>query len=256
MQLDPAAAAAGVRLVIHDSLGSTNAEALTLARGGERGPLWIVAHRQSAGRGRRGRKWTSEPGNLYATLLLSDLGASASVAQLSFVAALAVHDAITVAASGIAPLALKWPNDVLWGGKKICGILLEGESFAAASAVVTVGIGVNCKHHPRDTEFPATDLAAEGIMAAPDQVFYALSRTMMLRVDQWRSGAGFAATRADWLSRAAGIGQPLRVRLHDRETTGVFEALDERGQLLLRKSDGTIEAVTAGDVFPLQAEHT
>ncbi len=112
MQLDPAAQAAGVRLVTHDTIGSTNAEALRLARDGERGPLWVTANRQTAGRGRRGRTWVSEPGNLYASLLLSDPAPSEHLPALSFVAALALHDAITRRIPGLASrVALKWPND-------------------------------------------------------------------------------------------------------------------------------------------------
>src|SRR4051794_41853151 len=101
MQLDPTASAAGARLITHDTIGSTNAEALRLARDGERGPLWIVAKTQTAGRGRRGRAWVSEPGNLYASLLLTDPAPPERGPELSFVAALALHDAIGGALSGV-----------------------------------------------------------------------------------------------------------------------------------------------------------
>ena len=116
---------AGVRLVAHELLTSTNAEALTLARAGERGPLWIVAERQSAGRGRHGRAWVSERGNLFATLLLTDPGPAEHWPELSLVAALAVHDAVTEVAVALAPLcaydelaAVRAPNTelVLAGG--------------------------------------------------------------------------------------------------------------------------------------------
>jgi BirA family biotin operon repressor/biotin-[acetyl-CoA-carboxylase] ligase len=253
LTLDPVAVAAGVRLIAHASLASTNTEALALARAGERGPLWVVAQRQIAGRGRRGRKWVSEPGNLYATLLMSEAGAPADTAQLSFVAALAVHDAIiALSRSADARLSLKWPNDVLCGGRKICGILLEGEG----SAAVVIGIGINCMHHPRDAEFPATDLAAAGITLAPEAVFRALSGAMQRRVAQWDRGGGFAAIRHDWLSHADGLGQTIRVRLDDRELTGVFEAIDPRGYLIVRRQDGTAEVIAAGDVFPLDTMRT
>ena len=127
MQLDPSAASAGVGLVTHDTIGSTNAEALRLARAAERGPLWIVARSQTAGRGRRGRPWVSEPGNLYASLLLTDPSPPERAAELSFVAALAVHDAVGGRIPGLARrLALKWRNDCLVEGKKFGGILIEG----------------------------------------------------------------------------------------------------------------------------------
>ena len=104
IQLGPGVAAAGVGLIACQTVGSTNAEALALARAGRRGPLWITASAQSAGRGRRGRDWVSEPGNLYATLLLTDPAPPERAAQLSFVAALAVHDAIAARAPALAPI--------------------------------------------------------------------------------------------------------------------------------------------------------
>ncbi len=128
MQLDPRASAAGVRLVSHELLASTNTEALTLARAGERGPLWVTAGRQSAGRGRHGRTWTSEPGNLFASLLLTEPAPPEHWHELSFVAALAIHDTIADLAPGARPrLAIKWPNDLLLDGAKFAGILTEGE---------------------------------------------------------------------------------------------------------------------------------
>src|SRR4051812_28874561 len=103
MRLHPDATAAGMRLIARDEISSTNSEALALARNGETGPLWITARRQSAGRGRRGRAWISERGNLYATLLLADPALPARAAELSFVAALALHDAVAACAPALAP---------------------------------------------------------------------------------------------------------------------------------------------------------
>src|SRR5262249_41147373 len=134
-------------------------EALNLAKAGEKGPLWLTARRQMAGRGRRGRIWVSEPGNLYASLLLTGFAPIERAAELSFVAALAVYDAILEAAVPVAKsLALKWPNDVLINFKKVAGILIEAEG-----ANVVIGIGVNCSHHPSGTMYPATDLVTEGV---------------------------------------------------------------------------------------------
>src|SRR5262244_3040920 len=140
MKLEPRATAAGVRLIAHEVLGSTNTEALQLARHGERGPLWVTAERQTAGRGRRGRAWISPVGNLYASLLLTEPAPSERWPQLSFVAALAIHDAVAgVAPDCAARLAIKWPNDVLHAGRKLAGILIEGERGEAGEAVA-VGI--------------------------------------------------------------------------------------------------------------------
>jgi BirA family biotin operon repressor/biotin-[acetyl-CoA-carboxylase] ligase len=249
MELDNAAAKAGVRLIALDEIGSTNAHALDAARSGVPGPFWVTARTQSAGRGRRGRPWVSKSGNLYASLLLSDPAPAQHLPQLSFVTALAVHDALCEAAPALGPrLTLKWPNDVLCGGAKLSGILLEGEGNT-----VTIGIGINCAHHPANLEYPATDLAIAGALVTPDDLFTVLSRAMVPRIAQWQRGEGLASILADWLKRADGLNRTVRVRLHDRELSGVFTALDDLGRLVLRRSDGMTETVAAGDVFPLHA---
>ena len=251
MQLDPAAS--DFRLSAHDTLSSTNSEALTRARVGEVGPLWITAQMQTAGRGRRGNTWVSTLGNLYATLLLRDPAPADNAPELSFVAALAVHDALAERAPALREqLALKWPNDVICGGKKLAGILIESEAIGA-SLTVAIGIGVNCLHHPVGTAYPATDLACAGAMVSADDVFTGLSGAMARRLIQWRRGEGFAAIRAEWLARAHGLGSEIQVRLPGRELGGRFESLDERGRLLLRLADGTMQIITAGDVFPVAA---
>lgn len=253
MRLDPAAVAAGFRLATYETLPSTNAAALHYAaeRPGETDPLWITAQRQTAGRGRRGNTWASPPGNLYATLLLQDSVPPRHAPGLSFVAALAVYDAILRCAPSLAPqLALKWPNDVLCGGAKLAGILIEG-SMVEARLAVAIGIGVDCAAHPAQTSYPATDLAALGVAVSAKQLFAALSATMVQRLAQWGGGDGFAAVRADWLTRAVGCGGDMRVRLPDRELYGRWEGLDDSGSLLLRRPDGRIETIAAGDVFPM-----
>jgi BirA family biotin operon repressor/biotin-[acetyl-CoA-carboxylase] ligase len=243
MMLDPSAAAAGVRLLAHDVLGSTNAEALDLGRQGERGPLWIVAERQTAGRGRRGRAWVSEPGNLFASLLLTVAAPPERRPQLSLVAALAVHDAVVEVAAGLKPL-IKWPNDLLLGRAKFAGILVEGDDGAVA-----IGIGVNCASHPVDADYPATDLAAAGVLVSPAMLFRPLSLKMIGRLAQWNGGEGFSTVRADWMARAAGIGEEVRVTLADRELSGRFEAIDEAGSLMLCLPDGHALTITAADVL-------
>ena len=238
---------AGVRYLRFDTLGSTNAEALARARAGERGPLWIVAAEQTAGRGRRGAAWVSKPGNLYATLLLTEPSPKASAPQLSFVAALALHDAVAASAPQLGPvLKLKWPNDLLLGGAKLAGILIEGESDPAFA--VAIGMGVNCAHHPEGTAYPATDLAAAGALVEPEALINALAAALARRLAQWAEGQGFAAIRADWLKRAAGLGADIRVRLPEREFSGRFEGLDENGRLLVVEG-GAIVTVGAGEVF-------
>ena len=248
IELDPRASAAGVRLLAYVEIDSTNAEALRLMRQGEHGPLWITAERQSAGRGRRGRRWISVAGNLHASLLLTDPGPSEQWPQLSFVAALAVHDAVVEVAPDIKPrLELKWPNDLLLSGNKFAGILIEGQGTEEEGAVA-IGIGINCTAHPAGAAYPATDLAASGASVSAAVLFAALSMKMPGRLAQWNRGNGFATIRADWLARAAGLGEDIRVVLADRELAGRFEGLDDAGCLVLIAPDGGKTVVAAGDV--------
>jgi BirA family transcriptional regulator, biotin operon repressor / biotin---[acetyl-CoA-carboxylase] ligase len=252
MQLESVALVAGVRLIACGEVTSTNTQALAFARRGERGPLWVTARRQTEGRGRRGNGWVSDSGNLFASLLLTDPAPPAQVAQLSFVSALAVYDAVADLAPAVAPLlSLKWPNDVLIGRAKVAGILIEGETVAGQSLVAVIGIGVNCASHPRDIPYPATSLAACRASVAPEHLFQALSASMLRRLAQWNRGADFASVRAQWLSRAVGLGESIRVRLGGRELKGRFEALDETGRLVLRLADDRAELIAAGEVFEM-----
>ena len=254
MQLDPRASAAGVRLTAHEVLISTNVEALALAQKGERGPLWVTAQRQTGGRGRRGRTWVSEPGNLHASLLLTDPAPAEQWPELAFVAALAIHDAVAELAPALRPkLGIKWPNDLLHDGKKFAGILIEGEGSEEDGGAVAVGIGINCVNHPAATDYPATDLAAAGAQIKAEALFATLSAKMLGRLAQWNRGEHFATIRADWLARAAGVGGQICVRLaNEEELSGRFEALDEGGRLVLGLADGGRRTIAAGDMIELQ----
>jgi BirA family biotin operon repressor/biotin-[acetyl-CoA-carboxylase] ligase len=251
MQLDPRASAAGVRLIAHEVLISTNAEALALAGRGERGPLWVTAGHQTGGRGRRGRTWVSERGNLFASLLLTDTAPPEHWPELAFVAALAIHDAVAdVAPSLRQQLFIKWPNDLLLAGKKFSGILNEGQ--AGERGAVVVGIGVNCVSHPAETDYPATDLAAAGAVVTAESLFMMLSAKMLGRLAQWNAGEHFSTIRADWLARAAGRGELLRLRLaEDQELVGRFEDVDDAGRLVLSLPDGGRKTIAAGDVVQM-----
>jgi BirA family biotin operon repressor/biotin-[acetyl-CoA-carboxylase] ligase len=242
--------AGGLPVIHFAEIGSTNAEAM--ARATSLAPeQWIVADRQLTGRGRRGRHWISEPGNLYATVLLYDPAPPASSPQICFVAALALHDAVCDALPKLDHqyLRLKWPNDLLLDGKKLAGILVEGVSAGTRHAVVT-GIGVNCAHHPKDTPYPVTDFANEGFSLAPSVLLERLGARMMERLAQWRGGRDFAAIRNAWLARAHDLGREIEVKLPERALKGRFEEIDSDGALVLALSSGHRELIRAGDVFP------
>src|SRR5262249_26156370 len=204
--------------------------------------------RQSAGRGRRGRTWVSEPGNMFASLLLTDPAPPEHWPELSFVAALAIHDSIAEVAPAIRPqVSIKWPNDLLLKAKKFAGILIEGDGAES----VAVGIGVNCTSHPKSADYPATDLAAVGADVAAATLFKTLSVKMQGRLAQWNRGEHFATVRTDWLSRAAGLGDMIHVRLVDRELAGRFETIDSAGRLVLVDAGGRRQTISAGDVVQI-----
>jgi BirA family transcriptional regulator, biotin operon repressor / biotin---[acetyl-CoA-carboxylase] ligase len=252
VKLSDAAISAGFSLELHQSLGSTNDEAMALARRGGPGKCWIVAREQGAGRGRHGRNWASPPGNLYASLLLIDPCAAAKAPQLGFVAAVALHEAVRqIAGSSAGALALKWPNDLVADGAKLAGILIEGTTLSPAGPLAAViGIGVNVVNHPGDTPYPATDLAALGLAADTGEVFAAVSATMVRQLAVWEGGDGFAAIRAGWLARAGGLGARIVVRRPGGDRQGLFVDLDPEGRLLLKEPGGVV-AIEAGDVFPV-----
>jgi BirA family biotin operon repressor/biotin-[acetyl-CoA-carboxylase] ligase len=232
----------GLGLRRYDTLESTNEEARRLAKNGISGPLWIVAREQTSGRGRRGRVWISQGGNLFATLLLQ--APTSQSAQLGFVAGLAAADTIAAFARG-ADVALKWPNDVLLAGRKVAGILLEGLGEDA----LAIGIGINLEHYPNSTEVPSISIAAiTGNPPDLDGFLLRLASRMTTWYEIWLE-QGFPPVRKAWLLRACGLGHPIRARLADSERNGVFEDLDEDGALLLRDGAGTLTRITAGDVF-------
>jgi BirA family biotin operon repressor/biotin-[acetyl-CoA-carboxylase] ligase len=223
-------------------VGSTNdwllARAETLPDG-----HWVIADRQTAGRGRRGRVWNDGAGNFMGSVLVK---ASGQVQQLSFVAALALHDALAALTGQPPRFTLKWPNDVLLDGIKCSGILLERQGDA-----LVIGMGVNLAHHPEGTERPATSLAVAGL-AVPTPV--ALLDELASAFAHWRhiwARDGFAPIRAAWVARASGIGSRIVARLGNESPEGLFTGLADDGALLMQLDDGSTRAIHAGEVFAL-----
>jgi BirA family biotin operon repressor/biotin-[acetyl-CoA-carboxylase] ligase len=234
----------------YDTVGSTNDEARQLARDGAPAGTLVWAAAQSAGRGRRGHLWQSPPGNLYLSMVLRPDAPAANAPQLGFVAALALGDALDQLAAPALQLRYKWPNDLLAGGSKFAGILLESEMAAAGGLdFVIIGIGVNLVSAPRDLEYPATSLADQGVSGVtPAALLEAFATDFALWAERWRQ-EGFAPVRAAWLRRASGIGEAIRVRLEKLTLDGRFLDLDHDGALVLEGSDGR-RRIAAGEVFP------
>lgn len=237
----------------HEALGdvgSTNTECLMRARNGEEGGLWITAVRQTGGRGRRGRPWISEAGNLYASLLLIDPAPLARLASLPLAVAVAVHDAVRqVLPADAAPLEIKWPNDLLIGRRKVSGILLEGEKLKDGRYALVIGIGVNIAFKPEGTPFPATCLADEGASAFPEALFAYLFASMADMLQLWNGGAGIARVVERWRQHACGMGERIIVNLPDRSVSGTFRGIGDDGVLMLETDANGLMPIAAGDVF-------
>ncbi len=229
------------------AIDSTNEEARRRALAGDPGGLWIVAGEQSAGRGRRGRNWVSPKGNLHASALLIDPCPQARSPQLGFVAGVALARAAEDL--GAAEVRLKWPNDLVLNGAKCAGLLVEGLSLADQRMACIVGIGINCARAPEGVGYPTAVLSRDdaGAIRASD-LFERLMKRFAEALDLWAQGEGFAAIRAAWLVRAAGIGSLVRIDDARGRREGAFEGLDADGRLLFRGAGG-IEAIEAADLW-------
>lgn len=238
------------RPVFLDTVESTNEEAARMAREGAPAGTLVCARRQTAGRGRRGRTWASPAGNLYASLVLRPDCAPAAAPQLSFVAALAAADTIRPRLPTPAALRLKWPNDLLIGGRKVAGLLLETESTEARRLDwLIVGMGINVVSFPEDVDATATCLTAEGAAAAtPADLLDSFMAIFPGWAARWQR-EGFAPIRQAWLDSAAGLGSAISARLSNETLRGDFVGLDEDGALMLALPDGSRRKIAAGDVF-------
>lgn len=240
------ALSSGARIEIFDTLDSTSLEAKRRAASGEAGPLWLIALKQTSGYGRRGAAWMQQEGDVAATFLFRPNAPVDALPQLSFVAALAVSDAIGRFAPS-ADLSLKWPNDVLAGGGKIAGLLLE--LVASEPSRVLLGVGVNVVSAPPGLDYPAARLVDVAAAAPhPRDFVEVLDETL----SAWRTiwiKEGFAPIRAEWVARAASLGRSVRVRLPGEIVEGVFEDLDLSGALIL-SCDGERRTIAAGAVLP------
>lgn len=234
-----------------DATGSTNDDVLDAAASGEAEGLVIVARKQTGGRGRRGRSWSSPEGNLYASLLLRPKDQTVA-GQYSFVAALAIAEVLAEFIDR-ERIRLKWPNDVLADGAKIAGILLETAVHDHGLALV-VGMGVNLSSHPDNARLSATSLLSLGFAEErlkPDAFLAALLKAFN-RYRQKLYEDGFSALRELWLAQAVNIGEIINVHLAESQFSGRFLTIDDQGCLLLQQQEGMVRRIAAGDIFPVR----
>ena len=231
-----------------DETESTNSEARARAEAGARGPVWIAARRQLAGRGRRGRAWSGLDGNLFCTGLYTLQCEPGRAAELSFAAALAVASVCDAALKDPARTRLKWPNDVLVDGRKVSGILLESGAAAGGGLWLAVGIGINLARHPEDSERPAISLAGAGGALDRERAAGVLVEAFETQRLRWLRD-GFGPLRDSWLARAHGLGEPCLARLEGETVSGIFADLAPDGSLRMDLDTGGRRFISAGDVF-------
>lgn len=235
----------GYDRIILDTCDSTNAEAARLAPELGR-PTWILAHRQTGGKGRQGRTWASPAGNFAATLVMRPTGTAGWAGLRSFMAANAVFEALALHVRRTR-LSLKWPNDVLLDNGKVAGLLLESATRGGQIDWLSIGIGVNLSHTPggiRDAAFPPTAVGEDvdvELFLTELAGFYATQEDMLTQL-------GFGPIRESWLRHAARLGEIVTARLPHEEITGRFESVDEAGHLILSTADGE-RRISAADVF-------
>lgn len=227
---------------------STNAEAARIAPG-LAGPEWILALRQTAGRGRRGRPWADTTGNFAATLVLRPEGSPQAAALRSFVTSLALYDAFVAVTGRAESFALKWPNDVLLNGGKVAGILLESPT----PGLLAIGIGINLTAAPDPGAVearalrPVSLLSETGVAVTPEEFLTPLAMAFG-RHESAFAAYGFAPIREAWLARAARLGEVITARTGKTETTGTFVDVDASGNLVLQTAKSRV-AIPAADVF-------
>lgn len=245
-----AVTSSGTRILRYSELASTNTEAMRLAQAGEPGPVWVVAERQTAGKGRSGRSWIGDFGNLFASYLFHAKAPVGSVHQLSLVAGVATFDAISALGIGKEHgLRLKWPNDILTERAKIGGILIESSVLPRRQGVTAViGVGLNVVSHPEIEGREVTSLKSAGSVADPAAVLDALDAALRQALLIWDNSAGFAAIRARWLERSGPLGERVSVQGGEGQISGAFAGLDDDGALLVDLEGGERRRCTYGDV--------
>ncbi len=225
----------------HDSTGSTNDDAWTLARAGAPHGSVVVADTQRSGRGRLGRSWYSPPGhNLYFSMILRPRTAPAQTALITLAAGVAMAEVLE--------LGLKWPNDVVDARlRKVAGLLSEMDLLDGEVAFVILGVGLNVNQPDFPTDLPQA--ASLRMLRGAELDRYALLERLLPALD--RRIQQIHTQRDDivqaWSALSVTTGQPVRVG----ELEGTALGLRDDGALLVRDAAGTVHPVVAGDVLPL-----
>lgn len=239
----------GCDLYCLSETGSTNEDAGRLAAEGAPSGTVVLALRQTAGRGRRGRGWLSmDEDNLYFTLVLRPAFQPEQAAMLTLVMALAVTAALRKQG---AEAGIKWPNDIVAEGKKLCGILTELHLSGTAIRDVVIGVGVNVNQtaFPEELQEKASSLRMlTGERQDRKELFLEILRQFERYYAAFCERKDLSGLRAEYESRLVSFGRPVRVEDPGNPYTGVCRGITDTGELLVERTDGEISEVYAGEV--------
>lgn len=236
-----------------EKLESTNTTLKRLAAEGAAHGTMVTAQLQTDGRGRQGRNWHSPKGNLYMSLLWRPGRNSVEWSCLPLVAGLGVHEAISSllqeTGTDTTPLTLKWPNDLLYGGAKLGGILCEAEQDS-----VIVGLGINIAWHPDDTPYPATSLQDIASMTLDPAMLLKRVAAAMNKVYSCWDVQGFSTLHPACETASIATGTELTVRLPGDQFQGTYQGITPTGALRLQLPDKSLRLIEAGEVFPVMPD--
>jgi len=235
------------RLEKFEQIDSTSTHCVARAKDGEPAGLAVMAGRQTAGRGSRGRDWQSPEGNLFLSVLLRPELPVAALGVFPLLAGLAVVDAVRIMAPKAKPPMLKWPNDILWENAKLAGVLIDAQPEAGQIGWLVIGMGLNLAASPAIAERRTACLADLGIEVTPVDAAYAVLAALSIRLDDFAT-FGVEAIQDSWLDQAHPVGTYLTVRGAGAETGGRFAGLSSSGELLLRV-ESRIEKFQTGEIL-------
>ena len=234
-------------LLSYEKLDSTNEEAKRLAEGGSSHGAVVWAKEQSDGRGRMGRDWVSDEGNLFVSFLLSP-HEKKNLSNIIYITSCAIQKTLDAVFEGKKPVKFKWPNDVIVDGKKLGGVLIE-KIEANDQTWLIVGIGINVNSAPENVMYPATSLVDSGVeIISAKIVLTRLIHHFIEEYDEWIKSSA-AGSISHWKENLEGIGQMVEVAIPGKIMAGKFHDVDEHGNMILELADGRREVVTSADVF-------
>ena len=229
------------RLESYPELGSTSDEIVRRAKAGEPAGLAVLAFKQTAGRGSRGRAWSAPEGNLNLSVLLRPSRPAKEAGLFSLVAGIAVVEALS--GVGARDLALKWPNDILHHGAKLAGILIDAAPQGQSLDWLAIGMGVNLRTAPEIPGRETVSLAAQGLEVTPLDA----AQAILARLEAWAE-APAAQVRQAWLTYGHKTGTPLAIAYAGQQINGLFAGLSATGELLLQR-EGRIETLNTGEIL-------